>query len=49
MIRSFTMPAPVGGLNTVDAGASMPATDAILLKDMVAAEYGLRTRLGYRE
>lgn len=48
-VRSATMPAPIGGLNTVDAGSSMPPEDAILLYNMVAAEYGLRTRLGYRE
>jgi hypothetical protein len=48
-ILGATVAAPIGGLNTIDAGASMPATDAILLYNMVAAEYGLRTRLGWSE
>lgn len=48
-IRSISVPAPIGGLNTIDAGAAMPASDAILLYNMVAAEYGLRTRLGWSE
>lgn len=48
-VRSVTIPAPIGGLNTIDAGASMPLSDCILLYNMVAAEYGLRTRLGYTE
>ena len=48
-LQSVTLPAPIGGLNTVDAGASMPTTDCVLLYNMIAAEYGLRARLGYRE
>ena len=48
-LQSITLPAPIGGLNTVDAGASMPPTDCILLYNMIAAEYGLRSRLGYRD
>src|SRR5216684_1226120 len=48
-IQGVTVAAPIGGLNTIDAGASMPATDAILLYNMVAAEFGLRTRLGWSE
>lgn len=48
-MQSVTLPAPIGGLNTVDAGASMPPTDCVLLYNLIAAEYGLRTRLGYRE
>jgi len=48
-IQGVTVAAPIGGLNTIDAGASMPATDAILLWNMVAAEFGLRTRLGWSE
>lgn len=48
-VQSITIPAPIGGLNTVDAGAAMPEGDCILLYNMVAAEYGLRTRLGWKE
>lgn len=39
----------MGGLNTVDGGFSMPETDCPLLYNMVAAENGLRSRLGYSE
>lgn len=39
----------MGGLNSIDAAMGMPATDAIILFNMLAAEYGLRTRLGSRE
>ncbi len=48
-VQSVTIPAPVGGLNTIAAGADMPVSDAIILNNMVAAEYGLRTRLGWKE
>ena len=48
-IQSAVLPAPIGGLNTISPGADMPPTDAVLLYNMVAAEYGLRIRLGYRE
>lgn len=44
-----TIDAPIGGINTVDAGRAMPPTDCIWAWNMVAAEYGLRTRLGFRE
>lgn len=43
------IPAPVGGINTVDGGTMMPAQDAIYAYNLVAGEHGLRTRLGYRE
>lgn len=47
--QSATIPAPIGGINTVDAGAAMPPEDCILLYNMIAAEFGLRTRLGWQE
>lgn len=47
--KTRTIDAPVGGINTVDAGRAMPPTDCIWAWNMVAAEYGLRTRLGFRE
>lgn len=43
------VPAPTGGLNTVDGGSRMPATDCIQLYNLTPAEYGLRSRLGSRE
>jgi hypothetical protein len=39
----------MGGLNTITAGSEMPPTDAVVLWNLVAAELGLRTRLGTRE
>ena len=48
-ILAYSAPAPMGGLNAVNGAASMPATDCIVLWNMIAAEYGLRARLGYRE
>lgn len=43
------MAAPVGGLNTISAAGGMPSSDCYVLYNMIAAEYGLRARLGYRE
>ena len=40
---------PMGGLNTVAAGLDMPATDCLQSWNLCAAEYGLRSRLGWRE
>lgn len=48
-IETAHMPAPIGGINTVDAGSAMPPTDCVYLYNMVPAEYGLRSRLGYQE
>jgi hypothetical protein len=39
----------MGGLNTINAGSSMPPTDCVLLYNMLASENGLRARLGSRE
>jgi hypothetical protein len=43
------IPAPMGGLNAVDAAYAMPATDCVQLFNMLPAENGLRARLGSRE
>jgi len=43
------MPPPMGGLNTFDAVADMPPTDAVTLKNLIPAEFGLRVRLGSEE
>lgn len=37
---------PMGGLNTSDPIAEMPATDAVALQNLIPAEMGLRARLG---
>lgn len=41
--------APVGGLNRLDPVAALPTEDCTLLTNLVAAEYGLRSRLGTHE
>ncbi len=43
------LPAPAGGLNASSPAMGMPVTDCMLLYNMLAAEYGLRVRLGTRE
>lgn len=48
-LQSVTLPAPVGGINTLAGGSDMPPSDCTQLYNMIAAEYGLRARLGYRE
>lgn len=45
----FHLPAPVGGLNSADPASTMPATDCLILYNMVPSQYGLRVRLGARE
>lgn len=44
-----SLPAPIGGLNTSSPAMNMPATDCMVLFNMLAAENGLRARLGSRE
>jgi hypothetical protein len=46
-IRS--VPAPVGGLNVRDAIGGMPSTDAIVLTNWIAQQFGVRCRKGWRE
>jgi len=46
---SKSMPAPVGGLNVVDAINLMPKNDAISLVNWIAQQYGVRSRKGYME
>jgi len=43
------IPPPVGGLNTVDPGFAMPEYDCPVLYNMIGAENGIRSRLGYKE
>jgi hypothetical protein len=47
--HSVNMPAPIGGLNTIDPGFGMPESDCPLLYNCIGAENGLRSRLGWRE
>jgi hypothetical protein len=47
--RQDHIPAPMGGLNTVDGGFMMPETDCPLLYNAIGAENGLRSRFGTQE
>lgn len=49
VIREAKYPAPLGGLNTIDAASEMPASDCFALWNAIGSEYGLRSRLGWRE
>ena len=48
-VQVAQIPAPVGGLNTAAAGLALPPTDCPVAVNLLAAENGLRTRLGSRE
>lgn len=41
--------APVGGLNTIAPGYALPEFDCPFLTNLVGAENGVRSRLGYKE
>src|SRR5216684_2900573 len=43
------IPAPVGGLNTVDPGFALPPYDCPVLFNMIGGENGSRIRRGYKE
>ena len=47
--RVTTVPSPTGGLNAYSSLASMPATDAIRLENLVPQPYGCTVRRGYME
>jgi hypothetical protein len=47
--QTYRVRVPIGGLNTVASALDMPDTDCPLVVNLLAAENGLRTRLGYRE
>lgn len=48
-VQSVTLPAPVGGLNTVGPIGALPKTDLLYAYNVIASELGLRARLGYQE
>lgn len=48
-VQSVHAPAPVGGINTVAAGLTMPSMDCVQAWNVISSENGLRSRLGYRE
>lgn len=48
-LKTAHLAAPVGGINRIDPASEMPAEDAVFLYNLIAAELGLRSRLGSRE
>jgi hypothetical protein len=49
-LSAFThLPAPIGGWNAADALSGMSPSDCVFLYNMIPFQYGLRTRLGWRE
>lgn len=44
-----SVPSPVGGLNAIDNLAAMPATDAVVMTNIVPQPYGCMVRKGYIE
>jgi hypothetical protein len=47
--NAFHLPAPVGGINTVDVASKMDPSDCLYLYNMIPFQYGLRTRSGWHE
>ena len=48
-IQPATMPAPVGGINSLSSLAAMEPTDALYTKNIDPTAYGLKVRPGYSE
>ena len=47
VVRTASVPAPVGGLNLRDAVANMEATDAVILTNFFPDRTSVRLRYGY--
>lgn len=47
--QTVPIPAPTGGINTAASGTVLPPGDCVQAINLIAAENGLRSRLGYRE
>jgi len=47
--RFTHLPAPIGGWNAADALSGMSPADCVYLYNMIPFQYGLRSRLGYKE
>lgn len=45
--ETVSMPAPIGGWNSVDVGTAFPALDAVYLYNMLGQAHGLQSRQGY--
>jgi len=48
-VQPYTVPASVGGINTLDSLMMMPPVDCIYTYNLMPAERGLQLRKGYRE
>ena len=48
-LEEVELPAPSGGINTVDPLGAMPATDAIYAYNLIRGQYGMQSRLGFQE
>src|SRR5579859_5951018 len=48
-VQALTLPAPMGGLNTIDSATDTPTGDCISLVNLVADQLGLRARYGWAE
>lgn len=48
-VQALTVPASVGGVNTLDALMQVPPTDCLYTYNLMPAERGLLLRKGYRE
>lgn len=48
-VKTVTLPAPSGGLNTIGAIGALPPGDLVYSWNLVASELGLRARNGYQE
>lgn len=47
--RGVSVPASIGGINSIDSLAAMQPTDSVYCLNLLSSEYGLRTREGYAE
>lgn len=47
--NSFHVPAPIGGDDTVSPATQMPPGRSVFSYNLIGGEYGLRSRLGWRE
>lgn len=48
-IQAVTLPSPMGGVNAIAPVSAMSPADAIYAYNVVAAQYGMRVRDGWRE
>lgn len=48
-LQSAHIPAPIGGVNTVAPALAMPEGDCVYAYNLIASQYGFRSRLGFKE